>query len=73
MLEHRVLMRTAQSRTQVPCSERETLLLQIEDRWGLASACALHPLYGMPLYFRGCCEKHSMAVAVFPHFLSMTS
>jgi len=41
------------SGTQALHSERETPMLWMGDRWGLASACALCPLYGMPLYFRG--------------------
>jgi len=53
MLEHGFPERSAQSGTQAPRSERETPTLRTENGRGLASAHALHPLYGMPLYFRG--------------------
>jgi len=45
--------RTTQSRTHVPCFKRESADITDRNRQGLASAYALYPLYGLPLYFRG--------------------
>jgi len=53
VLEYGVPVRTAQSRTQAPCFEREVLTLWTEKRWGFGfSSCAVPLIWNAPIFQR---------------------